>query len=143
MARQLPGLRIRRSLFARRWQVRPDRLVRKLRPGIIGTRDRALLLVFPGFSEIIAYTCQRCGPAVDRRFAMYDFAGENELDLEALRARLRRMSDRVLLRFGRAARYMCSPAANRETRIQRRNQTSCDGLIRCGETKWFWHTSGD
>jgi hypothetical protein len=29
---------------------------------------------------------------------MYDFAGENKLDLEALRARLRRMSDRELLR---------------------------------------------
>jgi len=43
---------------------------------------------------------------------MYDFAGENQLDLEALRARLRRMSGRELLRFGQAARYMCSPAAN-------------------------------
>jgi hypothetical protein len=43
---------------------------------------------------------------------MYDLAGENELDLHALRARLRRMSDRELLWFGRAARYMCSPAAN-------------------------------
>ena len=43
---------------------------------------------------------------------MYDFAGENELDLEALRARLRRMSDRDLLRFGKSARYMCSPEAN-------------------------------
>jgi hypothetical protein len=28
------------------------------------------------------------------------------------RARLRRMSERELLRFGRAARYMCWPAAN-------------------------------
>ena len=43
---------------------------------------------------------------------MYDLAGENGLDLEALRARLRRMSDRELLRFGRAARYMCSALAN-------------------------------
>jgi hypothetical protein len=33
-------------------------------------------------------------------------------DLEALRARLRRISDRELFRFGRAARYMCSPGAN-------------------------------
>jgi hypothetical protein len=40
---------------------------------------------------------------------MYDFAGEEKLDLEALRERLRRME---LLRFGWAARYMCSPAAN-------------------------------
>ena len=44
---------------------------------------------------------------------MYDLAGEHRLNLEALRARLRRMSDRELLRFGRAARYMCSEAANR------------------------------
>ena len=43
---------------------------------------------------------------------MYDLAGENELNLEVLRARLKRMSDRELLWFGRAARYMCSPAAN-------------------------------
>jgi hypothetical protein len=43
---------------------------------------------------------------------MYDLTGENELDLEALRARLRRMSDRELLLFGRAARYMCLPDAN-------------------------------
>jgi hypothetical protein len=43
---------------------------------------------------------------------MYDLSGENELDLEALRARLRRMSDTELLRFGRSARYLCSPVAN-------------------------------
>jgi hypothetical protein len=43
---------------------------------------------------------------------MYDLAGESELDLEALRARLRRMSDDALNRFGQAARYMCSPVAN-------------------------------
>jgi hypothetical protein len=29
-----------------------------------------------------------------------------------LRARLRRMSDRELRRFGKSARYMCSPEAN-------------------------------
>jgi hypothetical protein len=33
-------------------------------------------------------------------------------DLESLRARLRKMSDAELLKFGRAARYMCSPKAN-------------------------------
>ena len=43
---------------------------------------------------------------------MYDLAGEKGLDLEALRARLQRMSERELINFGRAARYMCSPAAN-------------------------------
>ena len=34
---------------------------------------------------------------------MYDLAGENGLDPEALRARLRRMSDQELLRFGKSA----------------------------------------
>ena len=43
---------------------------------------------------------------------MYDLAGENGLDLDALRARLQRMSEQELSRFGRAARYMCSPTAN-------------------------------
>jgi hypothetical protein len=43
---------------------------------------------------------------------MYDLAGENGSDLEAIRARLRRMSDKAVLRFGQAARYMCSPEAN-------------------------------
>ena len=38
---------------------------------------------------------------------MYDLAGENELDLEALRTRLRRMDDRELLRFGKSVRYIC------------------------------------
>jgi len=42
---------------------------------------------------------------------MYGLAGENGLDLEALRARLQRMSDDALNRFGQAARYMCSPEA--------------------------------
>ena len=50
---------------------------------------------------------------------MYDLAGENGLDLEALRARLRRMNDRSLLRFGQAARYMCCPAANFGTEPRR------------------------
>ena len=43
---------------------------------------------------------------------MYDLVGENGLDLEALRAKLRRMTDRELLRLGKSARYMCSPEAN-------------------------------
>jgi hypothetical protein len=36
---------------------------------------------------------------------------ENEIDLEGLRARLRQMSDAELLRYGRAAKSMCSPDA--------------------------------
>lgn len=46
------------------------------------------------------------------RIVMYDLVGGNELDLEALRVRLRRMSDDALNRFGQAARYVCSPVAN-------------------------------
>ena len=34
------------------------------------------------------------------------------MDLEAFHVRLRRTSDRELLRFGKSARYMCSPEAN-------------------------------
>jgi hypothetical protein len=34
------------------------------------------------------------------------------IDLERLRARLRKMTDTELRRFGRAARFMCSPRAN-------------------------------
>ena len=36
---------------------------------------------------------------------------ENEIDQEGLRARLRQMSDAELLRYGRAAKSMCSPDA--------------------------------
>ena len=36
----------------------------------------------------------------------------DEVDLEACRARLRKMSDEELIRHGKAARYMCSSAAN-------------------------------
>jgi hypothetical protein len=43
---------------------------------------------------------------------MYTFAGESAIDLDALRARLARMNDAALARFGRAAAYMCSPEAN-------------------------------
>jgi hypothetical protein len=41
---------------------------------------------------------------------MYDLAGEKRLDLEAIRTRLRDMSDEELIRFGKDARYMCSLA---------------------------------
>jgi hypothetical protein len=34
------------------------------------------------------------------------------LDVEGLRTRLRKMSDKELLEFGKAARYMVSPTAN-------------------------------
>ena len=37
---------------------------------------------------------------------------ETEPDLDELRSRLAKMSDRALLEFGRAAAYMCTPYAN-------------------------------
>jgi hypothetical protein len=37
---------------------------------------------------------------------------QEEVDVEALRGRLRKMSDAELLRSGKAARFMCSPGAN-------------------------------
>ena len=40
------------------------------------------------------------------------FSGDEHIDLESLRARLRKMSDSELLRFGRAARSMCDPKTN-------------------------------
>jgi hypothetical protein len=39
--------------------------------------------------------------------------GFSELDIDQLRERLRNMSDDQLLKFGKSARYMCSPTANR------------------------------
>lgn len=45
------------------------------------------------------------------RFRMYRFATDAPIDLEEFRARLRKMTDAQLLRFGKAARYLCSPTA--------------------------------
>jgi hypothetical protein len=42
---------------------------------------------------------------------MYRFATDAPLDVEEFRARIRKMSDAELLRYGKAARYMCSPDA--------------------------------
>jgi hypothetical protein len=42
---------------------------------------------------------------------MYRFT-QGTIDLDELRARLRKMTDAELIAFGKAARYMCSPAAN-------------------------------
>jgi len=36
----------------------------------------------------------------------------DELDVTTLRERLQKMSDDELVKFGKAAGYMCSPAAN-------------------------------
>jgi hypothetical protein len=38
---------------------------------------------------------------------LYRFAREEEIDLDELRTRLRKTTDEDLLRFGKAARFMC------------------------------------
>jgi hypothetical protein len=38
-----------------------------------------------------------------------------DIDLEQLRARLRKMTEAELIRFGKAARFMCRSARNGET----------------------------
>ena len=43
---------------------------------------------------------------------MYKSASNGDSNLEELRQRLLKMTDADLLRFGRAARHMCSPEAN-------------------------------
>jgi hypothetical protein len=42
---------------------------------------------------------------------MYRFT-QDAIDVDELRARLRKMTDAELIAFGKAARNMCSPAAN-------------------------------
>ena len=39
-------------------------------------------------------------------------SGNAPVDIDQLRTRLQKMSDAELLRFGKAARYMCTPQAN-------------------------------
>ncbi len=43
---------------------------------------------------------------------MYRFASNEPTDADEVRTRLRKMSDGQLLRFGKAAAFMCSPRAN-------------------------------
>ena len=45
---------------------------------------------------------------------MYRFARNEEIDLEELRARLRKMTDDDLLHFGKAARFMCRDKSPRQ-----------------------------
>jgi hypothetical protein len=42
----------------------------------------------------------------------HDFAKNTPIDLDKLRDRLRKMSDRELREFGKASSHMCSPGAN-------------------------------
>jgi hypothetical protein len=83
---------------------------------------------------------------------MYSFASST-VDLNQLRERLRKMNDADLLRFGNAARFMCSPQANsneppRESFVvqlkeaqaewRRRKVTRGADLFRCGLV-WLLH----
>jgi hypothetical protein len=45
---------------------------------------------------------------------MYRFARDEGIDLEDLRARLRKMTDEDLVRFGKAARFMCGDKSPRQ-----------------------------
>jgi hypothetical protein len=68
---------------------------------------------------------------------VYQFTS-NEIDVDELRARLQKMTDEALVRFGRAAAYMCSPQANyneprqvfvvqlEEARTEWRRRKSCE-----------------
>jgi hypothetical protein len=46
---------------------------------------------------------------------LYRFARDEEIDLDELRARLRKMTDDDLLRFGKAARFMCRDKVPRQS----------------------------
>jgi hypothetical protein len=50
-----------------------------------------------------------------RRSTMKSEIQITNFDIDALRARLSKMSDVELIRFGKDARYMCSPWANMNT----------------------------
>jgi hypothetical protein len=68
---------------------------------------------------------------------VYQFTS-NGIDVDELRARLRKMTDDALLRFGRAAAYMCSAQTNyheprrvfvvqlEEARTQWRRRKACE-----------------
>jgi hypothetical protein len=45
---------------------------------------------------------------------MYRFARNEEIDLDELRTRLRKMTDEDLLRFGKAARFICRDKSARQ-----------------------------
>jgi hypothetical protein len=47
-----------------------------------------------------------------RRSSVMQAIGTQNDDLEMLRERLRKMTDKQLLKYGRACRYMCTPEAN-------------------------------
>jgi hypothetical protein len=55
-----------------------------------------------------------------------------EFDVETLRVRLQKMSDEDLARFGKAARFMCSPGANLGQPPRK------VFVIQLNEARWEW-----
>jgi hypothetical protein len=66
---------------------------------------------------------------------MYRFACNNGFDVEELRTRLRKMNDEDLLRFGKAARFMCRDKSPLQVQLEEaraewcRHPTFRNGLI--------------
>jgi len=58
------------------------------------------------------------------------------LDLDQLRDRLKRFSDQELIRFGKASRYMCSPAAQPFGGKQPPDQVF---VVQLEEARHEWH----
>jgi hypothetical protein len=52
------------------------------------------------------------GVKIATRTALYRLTSSDALNVPELRQRLRNMTDTELLRFGQAAKYMCSPEAS-------------------------------
>ena len=55
------------------------------------------------------------------------YRGEEPIDLSQLRARLRNMTDEQLLRFGKAARFMCADKSPREVFVVQLNEARRNG----------------
>ena len=54
------------------------------------------------------------------------YRGEEPVDLEQLRARLHKMTDEQLLRFGREARFMCQDKSPREVFVIQLNEARAE-----------------
>jgi hypothetical protein len=79
--------------------------------------DASLLVFVRGGLKSWSFSgaCYNFSPRFSKRIQkMSDgfSSGENEVDLEGLRRRLRKMKDQELRQFETAAKFMCSPGAN-------------------------------
>src|SRR5262245_23503034 len=71
---------------------------------------------------------------------MYDFAKDVPVDVERFQERLRKMIDEQLIEYGRACRYMCSPAAYwgkgpRESHVIQLRETIAEWRRRAASSK--------